>query len=267
MPWGRAVDQWAAYMRASGNPTSTIDLRTYQVLRVGRALQVAPALVTTDALVCWLAEQDWKPNTRRAYRGALRAFYAWMVAAGHLERSPASALPAVRVPRALPHPTPEDAFRWALRFAEPRLRLAILLAGRYGLRRGEVTRLRREDLVPDLAGWSLRVVGKGAHERLIPLLEEDARMLLAKPPGWLFPSPRREGRPLTPAHLAKLVTAELPYGYTMHSLRHRCATVMVEETGDLRAAQEVLGHAKLETIQIYTFVSSSRRRKVVEAAA
>lgn len=255
-------------MRASACTPATIDLRTYQVTRVGRELGGSPASVTSNELVAWLGDQDWSPNTRRAYRGALRAFYAWAVAAGYVERSPAAALPVVKVPRAVPHPTPESDYRWAVRMADKPLRLAIVLAGAYGLRRGEVARTRREDVVEDVTGgWSLIVSGKGGHERAVPLLDATARLVLSMPPGWLFPSPRRAGMHLTPAHLAKLVSAELPSGFTMHSLRHRCGTVAYGATGDLRAVQELLGHAKPETTAIYTAVPGSAIRAAVEAAA
>lgn len=268
MPWGRAVEDWTAYMRASACTPATIELRVYQVRRVGRDLGGSPAAVTSGDLVGWLGGQEWSPNTRRAYRGALRAFYSWAVAAGHVEHSPAAALPVVKVPRAVPHPTPEDGYRWAVRMAERPVRLAIVLAGAYGLRRGEVARTRREDVVQDVTGaWSLVVLGKGGHERAVPLLDDTARLILSMEPGWLFPSPRLPGRHLTPAHLAKLVAAELPAGYTMHSLRHRCGTVAYGITRDLRAVQELLGHAKPETTAIYTAVPGSAIRAAVEAAS
>lgn len=255
-------------MVAAGATLATVELRTYQVARAGRELGGTPALVTSGDLLEWLGGQDWKPNTRRAYRGALRAFYSWGLAAGLVERSPAAALPPVKVPRAVPHPTPETAYRWSLRVADERVRLAVLLAGAYGLRRGEVATSRREWVVEDVtAGWSLLVTGKGGKERLVPLADVDARLLLSRPPGWLFPSTRRPGHHLTRAHLAKLVAAELPHGYTMHSLRHRCGTTAYAGTRDLRAVQELLGHAKPETTAIYTAVPGSAIRAAVEAAA
>jgi integrase/recombinase XerC len=265
--WGLALEGWAAYMRASACTPATVNLRVYQVARVGRELGGSPASVTSADLVAWLGGQDWSPNTRRAYRGALRAFYWWAVETGVVDRSPAAGLPQVKVPRAVPHPTPEDAYRWALRVADRPIRLAIMLAGAYGLRRGEVARARREDVVTDLVGWSLIVRGKGGHERAVPLLDDAARLILSMPEGWLFPSPRRPGMHVTPAHLAKLVSAELPAGYTMHSLRHRCGTVAYGATRDLRAVQELLGHAKPETTAIYTAVPGSAIRAAVEAAA
>lgn len=263
--WERSVVLWAGFMTASACTPTTIEQRTYHVARVGRALGGRPGDVTTAALVDWLSERDWKPNTRRAYRGSLRAFFGWLVAAGHLERSPAAALPTVKVPRPVPRPTPETAYRLALRIADKRARMATLLAGVCGLRRGEVARARREDVAEDLVGWSLRVLGKGGKERLVPLPDELARMLLAQPAGWLFPSPA--GGHLTPHHLGKMVSANLPAGFTMHTLRHRCATVAYAQTQDLRAVQELLGHAKPETTAIYTAVPGGAIRAAVAAAS
>lgn len=266
--WGQAIPAWVAYMSASACTVATIELRRYQVSRVGREIGGLPAAVTSAELVAWMGGQEWSPNTLRAYRGALRAFYSWAVAVGMVERSPAAALPVVKVPRAVPHPTPEEGFRSAVRFADKPVRLAVLLAGAYGLRRGEVARTRREDVAEDVTGgWSLIVAGKGGHERAVPLLDDTARLILSGPPGWLFPSPRRPGHHLTPAHLAKLVSAELPHGFTMHSLRHRCGTVAYGATRDLRAVQELLGHAKPETTAIYTAVPGDAIRAAVRAAA
>lgn len=268
LTWTEALDGWTSYMRAAGDSPATIEARLYQVGRVARGVGGQPGEVTTAALMTWLGEQEWKPNTRRTYRGALRAFYSWTVAAGLVERSPAAALAPVKVPRAVARPTPETEYRQVLRVVDERLRLAILLAGAHGMRRGEVARARREDVIEDVTGrLVLVVVGKGGHERAIPLLDDVARLILRRPPGWLFPSPRRAGQHMTPAHLGKLVAAQLPHGYTMHSLRHRFGTVAHDRTLNLRAVQELLGHAKPETTAIYTAVADSALRAAVEAAA
>ena len=92
-----------------------------------------------------------------------------------------------------------------------------------------------------------------------------AAIILARPDGYLFPS--SHGGHLTPHHLGKLVSACLPDGLTMHTLRHRCATLAYAATGDLRAVQELLGHAKPETTARYTAVSDAAVRRAMEAAA
>lgn len=140
------------------------------------------------------------------------------------------------------------------------------LAGVCGLRRGEIARVRREDITEDLVGWTLRVRGKGGHERLVPLPDDLAREILKQSPGWLFPSPKTSG-PLTAAHVGVLVSALLPEGWTCHTLRHRCATVAYADQRDLRAVQELLGHAKPETTALYTEVPLDAIRSAVRATS
>lgn len=258
--------KWAYWMRAAGKPDTTIGLRVYQVRRVLGGVTGPPATVAVDDLVEWLGAQAWAPNTRRSYRAALRGFFSWAQGIGLRPDNPALLIPPVSVPRGLPRPTPEAIYRDAMIAADDRLRLIIRLAAMCGLRRGEISRLRREDVVEDLVGASLHVMGKGSRERHVPLPRELAADLREAPPGWLFPSPRRPG-PLTPAHVGVLVSRALPPGWTCHTLRHRCATVAYAVERDLRAVQELLGHAKPETTALYTQVPIDAVRRAVEAAA
>lgn len=264
-PWATLLSAWSNYMRAGGARPGTVEQRTYHVARMARALQLEPAQVTPDDLAEFLARKGWSPNTMRSARAAYRAFWTWATETGRLESSPAHPLPKVRVPRALPRPCPDEVYRWALRFADDRERLAIRLAGQCGLRREEVVQARTDDVERDLAGWSLRVVGKGGHVRVVPLPDDLARIILARHDGWLFPSPR--GGHLTPAHLGKVVAARLGEDWTMHNLRHRAGTKSYEATRDLRAVQEFLGHASTDTTMLYTKVVSARVRAAMEGAA
>lgn len=261
------ITAWARWMRAAGRPESTIGLRTYHVRRVMRDVDVDPWTLTTDSLVDYLAGTGWAPETRRSYRASLRGFYAWARATGRRVDSPADLIPPIRLPRAVPRPTPEDVFRAALAEAGPREWLMLQLAGVHGLRRGEVARVRRDHVESDLVGWSLRVTGKGGHVRLVPLGEELARRLLEGPAGWVFPSTAAGGGPLTAAHVGVVVSRLLPEGWTCHTLRHRCGTRAYAGTRDLRAVQELLGHSKPETTARYTQVPSSSVREAMVAAA
>ncbi len=259
---GEAIDAWARWMRAAGRPESTIGLRTYHVRRVMREIAADPWTLTTEQLVDYLASTRWAPETRRAYRASLRGFYLWAQATGRRTDSPASLIPPIRLPRGVP----AHHFDQALKMADQREWLMLQLAGVCGLRRGEVARVRREDLEEDLEGWSLRVVGKGGHARMVPLPDHLTTVIKAAGPGWLFPSPNGSG-PLTAAHVGVLVSGLLPDGWTMHTLRHRCATVAYAAQRDLRAVQELLGHSKPETTARYTQVPASAVRAAVLAAA
>lgn len=253
-------------MRAGGIPATTIGLRTNYVTRLARE---NPQLLALDAemLTVWIAGHRWAPNTRKSARSALRSFYTWARITGKISLSPADALPAVRVPRGRARPTPESAYRSALIGADRRLSLALRLGAQCGLRRGEMVRLRREDVVEDLAGWSLHVLGKGGNVRLVPLPDDLASELRAREPGWVFPSSARPGKPLTANHLGKLIGQALPDGVTAHSLRHRCATVAYAATRDLVAVQDLLGHAKPETTRGYVQTPADAVRAAVAAAA
>lgn len=262
----REIVAWGNWMRAAGRPETTIGLRTYHVRRVMATVGTSPWELTAEELVDFLASMGWAPETRRSYRASLRAFYAWAQATGRRADSPANLIPPIRLPRAVPRPAPEDAFESALRQADERGWLMLQLAGVCGLRRGEIARLRREDIEEDLSGKSLRVRGKGAHVRMVPMPDWLAARVLACPPGWLFPSPTRPG-PLTPAHVGVLVSRLLPDGWTCHTLRHRCATRAYAATRDLRAVQDLLGHAKPETTARYTLVPVESVRAAMMAAA
>lgn len=258
------VGLWVGWMVAGGAPKTTVALRRYYVQRLQHD---CPDLLdlTVDDLSTWLAAGEWAPNTRKSARSALRSFYAWARDTGRVEVSPAHVLPAVRVPRGRPRPAPETAYRAALRASDTRAVLAVKLAGMCGLRRGEVARVKVEDVETDLVGYSLRVVGKGGHVRVVPLPELLALELLGHGSGWVFPSPR--GGHLTPHHLAKVAARVLPQGVPLHSLRHRCASTAYAATRDLRAVQELLGHSRPETTAGYVQVPDDAVRLAMLAAA
>lgn len=263
--WGTEILAFQSYMGGVGVPGGTAALRLYHLRRAAAGLEGSPWALTFDALVAWLGAQGWGPNTRRSYRTSLRAFYAWGMATGRTRVSPAHQLPPVRVPRGRPRPTPEAAYRAALEAADDRVGLAIRLAAQCALRRSEVAAVHSDDLERDLAGWCLRVAGKGGHVRLVPLPDDLAADLAARPAGWVFPS--SHGGHLTPAHLGKLIAAVLPGDLTTHTLRHRAATMAYAATHDLRAVQEFLGHSKPETTAIYTLVPDDAVRAAMLGAA
>jgi integrase/recombinase XerC len=151
--------------------------------------------------------------------------------------------------------------------ADERARLMIQRAAVCGLCRGEISKVRRDDVREDLLGCSLPVMGKGGHVRMVPLPTLLAVQLLRCRPGWIFPSSTR-GRPLTPARVGKLVSRTLPEGWTCHTLRHRCGTAAYHLGGiDLRAVQELLGHAKSETTDLYTKVGADSIRAAMLGAS
>lgn len=215
--------------------------------------------------------------------------------ARYLERNgkgAVAALAAVRAPktaRTLPKPLPASAARAVtdadLRAGEARApwvlaRDSAVLALLYGsgLRISEALSLRRKDVPAPGAGDTLVVKGKGSKERMVPVLPQvlkliaDYDALCPYDPGRdgpMFVGAR--GGPLSP-RIVQLAMARLrgalglPATATPHALRHSFASHLLARGGDLRAIQELLGHASLSTTQIYTAVDSEQLLKAYRSA-
>ncbi len=226
--------------------------------------------------------------------GAIRTFYRWAAGRGLVEADPAallgrpkvvSRLPAVLRPREaaalVEAPACLPAGPGGERPAGKRRRGpdegAVLLRDRAllellygsGLRVGEAVGLTVEAL--DLERGRVLVRGKGSKERVVPLSEyarealrsylATGRPVLAGEGPWLFFNRRR--RPMSPRDVRRMVkqyAERILSGrrVTPHTLRHSFATHLLEGGADIRAVQELLGHASVATTQRYTHVSRAR---------
>ena len=106
--------------------------------------------------------------------------------------------------------------------------------------------------------------GKGDKDRLIPLPAGLGGMIRARS-GWVFPSER--GGHVSPRWVGQMCAAALPGDWTLHGLRHRFATRAYARSRDLRAVQELLGHASPAITQRYVAVSEMNLRAAMNAAA
>lgn len=247
------LDKWGDYMTAASLSDETLYLRRRHVNRVLTHINKPLDDLTLDDLIDWLAQQNWKPETRRGYRASLRQFFAWREKAG-LGENIARDLPRARLHRSLPRPARDVDILLALRKAPARTQLMIELMAYGGLRRGEVSRVR----VSDLNGEWLTVTGKGGHVRAVPLPPHLCARIAAHAGGYLFPG-QIDGH-LSPAHVGKLIARALPDGITPHQLRHRFATTVYKHSRDIRAVQSLLGHARLDTTMIYVDADTESQR-------
>lgn len=264
--WRDPLSAYIAWMRAAGRPDSTIYQRSYQLRRFAAETRVEPFEATLDLLVAYLGSHSWGKSTQHAVRSTLRGFYAWAHLTGRSDVNPAERLPSVAPPQGKPRPASEDALEVGLRAADERVKLMLYLAAGAGLRCCEIARVHTDELVEDLDGWSLRVTGKGGRRRVVPLSRRLALTLRALPHGFVFPG-QIDGH-LSGSYVSKIVSAVLPEGVTAHMLRHRFASRAYVGSGrDIRAVQELLGHASVATTQVYTKVPDGALRAGVEAAA
>ncbi|MFW6033826.1 MAG: tyrosine-type recombinase/integrase [bacterium] len=279
--WVSAITGWADWM-AAAYPATTRRTRYYQVRHFAcRHLDRSPWKVTGDELATYLGRLDAGPEARRGARAALRLFYRWAHETGRVKRDPSASLPTVRVPRALPRPAPDDAFRVALAAADDRTRLMLLLARQAGLRDTEIATMPLVDV--DLGHDQLVVRGKAGHRRIVPLVGQLREALAAElerrrggatgagwryrgaADVWLFPG--RNGGPMRAGSVCRILSRALGPGVTPHQLRHAFATAALEGTRDVRAVQELLGHQRLDTTARYTHRPSEALRAAVQAAA
>jgi integrase/recombinase XerC len=227
-------------------------------------------------------------------RSLMRALAGLRSFARHLEREghgSVAALGAVRSPkveRRLPRPIPIPAARAMtgpeLRAGEDRepwilARDAAVLALLYGsgLRISEALGLLAKD-APGPGIDAITVLGKGGKTRMVPVLPVVSAAVTAyvaacpyalAPDGPLFLGAK--GGPLSPRIIQYAVAAMrgalgLPPSATPHALRHSFATHLLARQGELRAIQELLGHASLSTTQLYTKIDAARLMEAFDAA-
>jgi integrase len=257
--WNTAIAGYRQHLLAIGTRSATIYQYHSWLTRAARELPPLSQFTQGD-LIAWLAAHEWAPETRRSVVSILRGFCRWAVASGVLRRDPCGALPHIRVPAATPRPASELAVRRAERHAERRIRCAAVLGARMGLRRGEIAQARVEDIRDGI----LLVHGKGGKTRWVPV--HPSLWALLPESGPMVPS-LSNGECMTPAYVGRLLSEALPQGTTGHQLRHRFATTAYVRGGrDLRAVQEVLGHASLATTQRYVLSTMAERRRCVLAA-
>ncbi len=235
--------------------------------------------------VAYLATRRYAKRTVARKASTLRRYFGWLRRTGVVPADPSVGLAAPSGDGRLPRVLRDDELASLL--DEPpagveddpvavRLRDDAVLEILYGsgLRVAELCGLRPEDL--DLVGQTVRVWGKGSKQRQVPLsapaveaiegwlrLGRDGLVSGESPPDAVFLN--RRGRRLSPRDVRRIIDHRSLSPTHPHALRHTFATHLLDGGADLRAVQELLGHADLGTTQHYTHVSKERLRSVLDA--
>jgi integrase/recombinase XerC len=235
----------------------------------------------------WMAHERGRgiaPRSLARALSAVKSFYRWLSEREGFEPTAVLSARAPKFHRKLPRPLAEDAAREmidrvGLQASEPwvaaRDEAVVTLLYGCGLRISEALGLTGRDLpLPDV----LRIVGKGGKERIVPVIPA-AREAVAhyvdlspfdpEPNAPIFRGAR--GGALAPRAIQKVMEQArlqlgLPATATPHAMRHSFATHLLARGGDLRAIQELLGHASLSTTQAYTAVDAAHLMDVYEKA-
>ena len=275
----------------SASPRTLVNYRdalaAYQTLRGERfnGWREAAADDFRDYLFA-LMKQGLKRSTIRLRFAALRSFYKFLVLRKGLGRSPVAEVLLPKPERPLPVvlsvaqidglldiplrlPADKKAPPWL-----PMRDAAILeLFYSCGLRISELLALDVKDL--DFIGETVRVMGKGAKERIVPVggpavsAIQRYRQEAAVTSGALFLSKRRTRITQQAVDLLLrkyLKHSGIPFSISPHKLRHSFATHLLDAGADLRSVQTLLGHASLSTTQIYTHVTRERLKQAYDDA-
>jgi len=256
------------------------DLRQH-LERVAAQGVALPSAVLESHVILYLGRlrrSGAAPATVMRKVSALRSFYRYLVREEIIAADPTAGLPAPQLLRHLPSVLSIEEVQRLLAQPDPakprglRDRAMLELLYATGLRVSELVGLQRGDVNMDLG--LLRCVGKGAKERIVPV----GRPALAALEAYLTcrqdASPvlflGNKGRPLTRVAFWRIIAryarqAGIEDPISPHTLRHSFATHMLDGGADLRAIQELLGHANIVTTQIYTHISVDRLREVYRA--
>lgn len=294
---GAALAQWLSHLQAlEGAAVNTVEAYRRDVSRYlkflsahrGGAEGIASVARTTQTdLRAWMAEERSRGLSPRSLARALSAVKGFTAWAADRTDADATTVLSARGPkfrRKLPRPLSEDGAREILTeigsdaredwIAARDTAIATLLYG-LGLRISEALSLTGADHpLPE----TLRITGKGGKTRPVPVIPAAARAVSdyvtlcphdLQPDQPLFRGAR--GGPVNPRLIqAAMERARLRLGLpataTPHALRHSFATHLLSAGGDLRAIQELLGHASLSTTQAYTAVDAARLMEVYEKA-
>jgi integrase/recombinase XerC len=224
-------------------------------------------------------------RTLHNHVSGLRAFFKFWLQRGQVSRNPFVGVPLPKLEKRLPRFLTEEQMRRLLAgpqrllenaaldaFSAWRDRLAMELLYGGGLRVSEVVALDHGGI--DCASGVARVVGKGRKERVCPLgrvavavlkkfRDEFARDVSPGTPVLVDQKHRRMNVRAVQRLLKRyLALADLPADLSPHKLRHSYATHLLNAGADLRVVQELLGHASLNTTQIYTHVSVARLQEI-----
>jgi integrase/recombinase XerC len=248
--------------------------------QIERASDVDSFLVRRFAAECHRRGLGARSIARRL--AAVRGFLGWLQEQGEVTSNAAVHVQAPKAPRRLPSTLDTDQVASLMRpegedIFTVRDRAIVELLYSSGLRLAELVNLNLEDL--DLADATVRVLGKGQRTRVVPVGRKAREALQSwlKLRGQFAATDERalmvgrRGQRLTPRAVQLRLEqwsrrAGAPLRVHPHMLRHCFASHMLESSGDLRAVQELLGHASISTTQVYTHLDFQHLASIYDKA-
>lgn len=246
------------YMRAAGHSAKTVHDRQRLLTVVDAALPHGIDAAGDLEIAEFLGRDGWSAWTHCTYYMHLAGFYRWACAMPnpYLDWNPMSKLKAPKAPVGTPDPVTDNELRIALDRSGELWRLVITLAAYAGLRRGDISRLRREDV----SKTTLIVRhGKGDKSATLPTYPEIWRIVEPMPPGRLVLADAGTLSTAARRHFDKIGLPDVH----LHRFRHWFATMLLRSGVDIRTVQTLMRHASLEQTARYLQITEEQRRLAI----
>jgi integrase len=227
-----------------------------------RRIGVHPGLATVQDLEKVILSAK-KQSTKVHYASRLRSIFDHLNKMGLINgNNPAQDLPKPKASRGVPKPIPQRQWEMLMEQATQPYRDWFILGGMVGLRAHEVAKIEGADLIEDDNGYSLRVVGKGNTDLVVPIAPKVAEMIKSyNTLGRLWVVSPNKFSTRAANEMRRILGANALH---FHSLRHYFATSMLEKSnGDLLAVRDLMRHASVATTQGYTQLAQDRTRSLV----
>ncbi len=287
MDAARAVSQWLRHLRDERDPSphtlAAYRRDTDKLLGFMHTRQIAQiADLSVHDMRSFISAQHrggQSPSSLQRLLSSCRSLFGYLLRQGALAHDPAAGVHGPKMRRKLPQVLDTDEAAALVETTPdsgvlgPRDRAMLELFYSSGLRLSELVGLLWRDL--DLDEGMVRVLGKGRKTRIVPVGRHAVQALRTLAAAGRDPeSPvfrGRGGRAISPRTVqARMKTLAMRQGIAKrihpHLLRHSCASHLLESSGDLRAVQELLGHADIATTQIYTHLDFQHLSRVYDAA-
>ncbi|MCM8784352.1 MAG: tyrosine recombinase XerC [Candidatus Omnitrophica bacterium] len=282
----RYIDKFLNYLKIEKNYSEhtlinyTIDLKYFSSFVGEKPIEEINHL-DIRRFLAELKTKNFSKKTVARRVSCLRSFFKFLVREGYIKNNPALGMRAPKLDKKLPLFLTVDEVAKLIESAEndlSGLRDRAIMETIYstGMRISELVGLDVEDI--DFIGGAVKVRGKGKKERFVPIGDRalraiktylESRFPVFKEHKAVFLNNR--GRRITVRGVRLILDkyvrrTALREKISPHALRHSFATHLLERGADLRAVQELLGHANLSTTQIYTHVTAERLKAVYEKA-
>ncbi len=260
-PSADLITAYLDHLREKSRSDRTIDDRRDILTRVDADLPRGLDRACGNDLAAWIYRDEWGPQTRATYLGAIRGFFRYHVGRT-LALDPSTDLPLPTVPEGAPRPVTTDQLRYLLATARNPYQRWALIAARTGARCIEISRMDKADITAEVT----YLCGKGGKKRVVPTHPELWQAAQDWPPGSVAVV---DGRRVSERYIAQRSDIYFARslglrGVSMHRIRHWYLTYVHRGAGgDIRITQRLAGHSSPMTTARYVAVADADAQAAV----